>query len=483
MTSPRSRAASAPADSLRELLLRWLVLPLVAVLAVGGFAAYTMSVRIASEAYDSALLDPALAIAERLRLAGDHVELDLPTGLFEALRVDTVDRMYFAVRHGDLLMGGTADLKAPAQPPRPGEPVLYDTTVHGTPVRAAAIAVASPAGETFVLVAETLKKREALSRQALLASTLPEVLVALFAVLVVWFGVRRGLAPLELLRAEIGARSHRDLRPVDESHAPAEVRPLVGELNDLLARLRTTLDAQGRFIADAAHQLRTPLAALQAQLEAARRETGRTEREAALERLDAATRRTARLASQLLALARVEPSGESVIEEPVDYAAVAGAHVDEWLQRADARQIDLGFDLSPARVRGHPALLGELATNLVENALAYTAAGGAVTVRTGEDARAAFFEVEDDGPGIPPAERARVFERFYRMQGSAPGGSGLGLAIVREIAQRHGAVVDIDAGAGDRGTRVRARFPVDATQPSAASRHGTTDASRHVSPL
>ena len=347
MTARRSGAASAPADSLRELLLRWLVVPLVAVLAVGGFAAYTMSVRIASEAYDSALLDPALAIAERLRLAGDHVELDLPTGLFEALRVDTVDRMYFAVRHGDLLMGGDRGSCLRRRSGRtPGAPVLYDTTVRGTPVRAAAIAVGSPVGETLVLVAETLKKREALARQALLASTLPEVLVALFAVLVVWFGVRRGLAPLELLRAEIGARSHRDLRPVDESHAPAEVRPLVNELNDLLARLRTTLDAQGRFIADAAHQLRTPLAALQAQLEAARRETGRAEREAALERLDAATRRTARLASQLLVLARVEPSGEAVVAEPTDFAAIAGAHVDEWLQRADARRIDLGFDLA-----------------------------------------------------------------------------------------------------------------------------------------
>jgi two-component system sensor histidine kinase TctE len=394
-----------------------------------------------------------------------------------------MDRMYFAVRHGTILISGTADLPAPPQPPRPGAPVLYDTAVRGTPVRAAAIAVASPAGETMIVVAETLKKREAMARQALLASTLPEVLVALFAVLVVWFGVRRGLAPLELLRAEIGARSHRDLRPVDESHAPAEVRPLVGELNDLLARLRATLDAQGRFIADAAHQLRTPLAALQAQLEAARRETGRAEREAALERLDAATRRTARLASQLLTLARVEPSGETMAEESTDLAAVAGTHVDEWLQRADARRIDLGFDLAPAHVRGHPALLGELATNLIENALAYTAANGTVTVRTGEGAGTAFLEVEDDGPGIPPAERARVFERFYRIQGSPPGGSGLGLAIVREIAQRHGAVVDIDGGAGGRGTRVRARFPIDANAPSAAPRQDAARTSHPVSPL
>jgi two-component system sensor histidine kinase TctE len=179
----------------------------------------------------------------------------------------------------------------------------------------------------------------------------------------------------------------------------------------------------------------------------------------------------------------VEPSGESIAEEPVDFAAVAGAHVDEWLQRADARRIDLGFELASARVHGHPALLGELATNLIENALAYTPAGGTVTVRTGEDAKCAFFEVEDDGPGIPPAERPRVFERFYRIQGSPPGGSGLGLAIVREIAQRHAAVVDIDTGAGGRGTVVRTRFPVDAALHAAAAPQSPSRMSRRVSPL
>jgi two-component system sensor histidine kinase TctE len=468
------------ADSLRRLLLRFLVAPLVAVLTVGGFAAYTLSVRIASEAYDSALLDPALALSERLRFAGDHLELDLPAGLAEALRVDTQDRMYFAIHYRDALIGGTAELQPPPQRPQPGAPVFYDTAIGGEPVRAAAMAVQTPAGEAQVRVAETLKKRRALVRQALIASTVPEALVALCALAVVWFGVRRGLAPLEQLRAEIGARSHRDLRAVPESHAPAEVRPLVAELNDLLARLRTALDAQSRFIADAAHQLRTPLAALQAQVEAARRETGGRERDAALARLEVATRRTARLASQLLVLARVDPAGDAPLaSEALDLATVCGARVDEWLQRADARGIDLGFELGPARVHGDAGLLGELATNLVENALAYTPTGGTVTVRTADRGHEAVLEVEDDGPGIAPAERSRVFERFYRVPGSPAGGSGLGLAIVREIAQRHGASASIVEGPQARGTLVRVRFVLDA----AASPVAAADPSRAVSPL
>jgi two-component system sensor histidine kinase TctE len=469
------------ADSLRRLLLRFLVAPLVAVLVTGGFAAYTLTVRIASEAYDSALLDPALALAERLRLAGDRVELDLPAGVLEALRVDTQDRMYFAVHYRDALIGGTAELARPPRAPEPGAPVFYDSAVRGEGVRAAAMAVRTPAGDAQVLVAETLRKRHALMRNALIASTLPELAVALCALGVVWFGVRRGLAPLETLRAEIGARSHRDLRAVSEAHAPAEVRPLVAELNELLARLRTALDAQSRFIADAAHQLRTPLAALQAQVEAARRETGAAEREAALARLDAATRRTARLASQLLALARVDPSGDAPLaDERVDLQHVVGTHIDDWLQRADAAAIDLGFELEHAPTRGDAGLLGELATNLVENALAYSPRGATVTVRTAVRGGDALLEVEDNGPGIPAAERDRVFERFHRLPGARAGGSGLGLAIVREIAQRHGATVTLADGASSRGTLVQVRFD---SAPDAPAAPPAQQLPRVVSPL
>jgi two-component system sensor histidine kinase TctE len=467
-------------DSLRRLLLRWLLAPLLGVLTLSALVAYVLSVRMATEAYDHALLDPALALAERLRLADERVELDLPAGLVDALRVDSHDRLHFAVRHRDALIGGSRELPAPPVPPQPAAPVFFDARMHGEPVRVVAIAVTTPAGEAIVQVAETLVKRRAMVRQAIIASTVPELLFAFFTVAVVGFGVRRGLAPLEKLRGEIASRSHRDLRAVDESHAPAEVRPLVVELNDLLARLGTARDAQGRFIADAAHQLRTPLAALQAQVEAARRETGAAERDAALARLDEATRRTARLASQLLTLARVEPSGGAATPmERVDLAAVVGARIDEWLPRADLRGIDLGFELAAAPVDGDAALIGELATNLVENALAYTQNGGAVTVRTARSGTVCSLEVEDDGPGIPPPERERVFERFYRVKGSPSGGSGLGLAIVREIAQRHAAAVEIRDGAGARGVCVQVRFPAPSVMPTVGvTPHPTPPVSR-----
>jgi two-component system sensor histidine kinase TctE len=315
-----------------------------------------------------------------------------------------------------------------------------------------------------VLVAETRVKRDRLVRQALLSHTAPEVAFLAVALGVVWFGVARGLAPLEKLRAELAARSHRDLRPVPELQAPEEVRPLVRELNNLFARLAGSIEAQQRFVADAAHQLRTPLAALQAQVEAARRQQVPAELASTLDRLVAATRRTAHLARQLLTLAAVEPAAERPFSpEPVDLSQLLQESVAEWVRRADAERIDLGFELGTAPVSGEPLLLRELAGNLVENALSYAPVGSDVTLRTGRCGDIAFLEVEDNGPGIPESERERVFERFHRVKGTPGEGSGLGLAIVREIAHRHGAAVSIGVPPLGRGTSVRIELPARVT--------------------
>jgi two-component system sensor histidine kinase TctE len=446
--------------SIRRLLLLWLLVPLAGVLVASAVAAYRNAVAIGSEAYDRALLDPALAIAERLRVNADAIELAMPAGALDVLRVDAVDRVYFSVRAHERVLAGSSELGPPAFPPEIGSPAFYDAQVRGAAVRVAAIAVPVGAEIVTVQVAETRGKRDRVVRQALLSHAVPDAIFLTVALGVVWFGVARGLAPLDKLRAELAARSHRDLRPVPEGQAPEEVRPLVRELNNLLARLSGSIEAQQRFVADAAHQLRTPLAALQAQVEAARRGPVPPDLAPMFDQLLAATRRTAHLARQLLTLAAVDPAAERAFAPvELDLAAVLHEGVAEWVARADAKRIDLGFELEPARVDGEALLVRELAANLIDNALNYTPAGGEVTVRTGARDGQPFLEIEDDGPGIPEAEREPVFERFLRIKGTPGEGSGLGLAIVREIADRHGATAAIDVPAAGRGTIVRVIFP------------------------
>jgi two-component system sensor histidine kinase TctE len=446
--------------SIRRLLLAWLVAPVAIVLVASEVASYGTALTIASEAYDRALLDPALALAQRLSAAEGPVALDLPAVAVEMLRVDATDRVYFAVSARGELLGGQAELPPPPTLPAPGAPVFYDGTIQAEPVRVAAILVPFAEGPVLVQVAETLVKRRRLVRQLLLTNGALEALFFVVALAVVWIGVTRGLAPLEALRAELAARSPRDLRAVAEARAPAEVRPLVQELNRMLGRLAGSIEAQQRFVADAAHQLRTPLAALQAQVEAARREGLPPELAPTVDRVAAATRRAAHLTRQLLTLAAIAPPAERPFAaEPADLAQVAQTGVTDWLARADGKHLDLGFELEAAPVEGEPQLLGELAANLLENALNYTPPGGEVTVRTGRRDGRSFLEVEDSGPGIPEGEREQVFERFHRVRGTPGEGTGLGLAIVREIAHRHRASVDIRTPPSGAGTVVAVSFP------------------------
>ena len=446
--------------SVRSRLLVWLLGLLAVLLGASAVAAYRTALGIATDAYDRSLLDPALAIAQQLKISDAGIALDMPNEALEALRVDTSDRLFFSVIERGRVVLGPDVLPPPPTEPAAGTPVFYDTVYRGEPVRVAALAVASPGGPVLVQAAETLVKRNRLVQHVLVAYV--ALWLAIFAVTLfaVWIGVSRGLAPLEKLRAEIAMRSHRDLRAVAESQAPEEVRPLVRELNELLRRLSVSMELQQQFVADAAHQLRTPLAALQAQVEAARGDPLPPALARTVEQLHAATSRAAHLARQLLTLASVDPSAERPYSpQPVDLADLLQHDVSDWVARADTRRIDLGFELARAPVRGEPELIVEAAANLLDNALKYAREGGVVTLRTGRRDSAAYLEVEDDGPGIPEPERAQVFERFHRVKGTPGPGAGLGLAIVREIANRHGAHIGLGAGAGGGGTRVTVSFP------------------------
>jgi len=439
--------------SLRAHLLRRLLPPIAALLAVGAVVAYYPSIEPATQAYDQALVDIGLAVGSHVRVGQSEYRFDLPTAVEQVLRTDRFDSIYYRViSPAGMEIAGDADL-----PPPPGDTMAHDTVYNGKKVRV--VSVQAPCGRSActVLVGETMVKREKLTRDLLLQSLFPDFLIAIATLVIVWFGVKRGLEPLARLSDEIKARSAGDLRPIDAAGAPEETRPLVGALNGLLDEVSAASRKQQRFLADAAHQLRTPLAGLQAHTELALAQAMPEACRAQLEQVHKATIRTARLANQLLALARAEPGARSVTSQ-VDLKSVAGGEADAWVRQALARDIDLGFELEPAPVDGDTFLLREALGNLVHNALEYAPRGGRVTVRSGQRNGHAFLEVEDDGPGIAPPEREHVLERFYRVAGTPGTGSGLGLAIVREIAASHGAGVSItDATSG--GCRVGITFP------------------------
>jgi two-component system sensor histidine kinase TctE len=265
------------------------------------------------------------------------------------------------------------------------------------------------------------------------------------------------------LRRELLARTPSDLRPLTEASSPIEIAPVIIAFNLLLGHLRDANTMQKRFLTNAAHQLRTPLAGLQMHLELLFRRELPTDVRTELERMHGATLRATRLATQLLALANAESAPQRGRERRViDLLTVASATARYWAPRAFELKIDLGFSLEHALILGDSLLLAELVDNLIDNALRYTPAGGRVTVATGCDRDRPHLSVEDTGPGIAPAERNKVFERFYRITGTPGEGSGLGLAIVREVAEGHGATVDIDACNEHGGTRVRVTFPRNA---------------------
>jgi two-component system sensor histidine kinase TctE len=453
-------------SSLRQRLTYWLLGPLLLLVAAGTFVSYRIALNAANKAYDAALLDPVLAIASHLHLSGKELELDLPSIAIEALRIDTEDRVYYAILGpgGEQLIAGTARLPAPPDLLRPGEHTFFDARLEGERVRVAARAVPVGSGETAIVeVAETLIKRDKLVLELLVASAVPQLLIAFAAVALLWLSIGQGLRPLDRLRDEIAARSSKDLRPVSERDKPREVGPLIGALNQLLSRLNAAIASQQRFIANAAHQLRTPLAGLKTHAELARREPSTSELRSLLDMIAGETQRTSHLVNQLLTLARAEP-GEASSGQPINLHEIVGRDVRDWVQRALAKNIDLGFELEDAWTLGEPLLLRELAANLLDNALAYTQAGGAVTLRTAVRNGETVLEVEDNGPGIAEAEREKVFERFYRVAATGGEGCGLGLSIVSEIAGRHNGRIELAQPPGGQGTLIRVVFPRLATQ-------------------
>jgi len=351
-------------------------------------------------------------------------------------------------------------------PPTTYEPEFHSEENQGITWRIVRQRVRSVAGEITVVLADGSDPRQQWARSIVFKVLLPNLVLIIAAAFAVNWAVHRALKPLLELKDAVERRSPRDLSDIDVQASPEEVRPLVQSLNRLFALVNAQAEGQRRFVADAAHQLRTPLAGLQAQVEAwaqaanaVASQPSVTLRAEQVNKLRNATRRTSQLANQLLALSRAD--ARAMHPQPmqrVDLKELCEITLQTHLDAATAKHMDLGLDARPAMVMGHDWLLRELLTNLVDNAVKYTPQGGTVTIRCGERDGVAFVEVEDDGPGIPPGERAGVLERFYRVQGTQGEGNGLGLAIADEIARAHHSHLELHGGSGGRGLKVTLSF-------------------------
>ncbi|MBI2769260.1 MAG: sensor histidine kinase N-terminal domain-containing protein [Burkholderiales bacterium] len=462
-------------------ILDWMLTPLLLLWPVSLALTWLVAQSIAGKPFDRALEYNVQALAQLVAVQNQRITFNLPQPAREILRADDSDLIYYQVvgARGEVL-SGEKDFPAPHEEEKPlvGEVQLRDEEMRGLDVRVAYtwVRVELPGSQpVLVQVAETREKRSVLATEIIKGVMLPQFVILPLAVLLVWLALVRGIKPLSQLEERIRARKPDDLSPLDDKAVPLEVAPLVSSVNDLLTRLKDSIATQKRFLADAAHQLKTPLAGLRMQADLAQREGFNAEElKLSLKQIGRSSIRATHTVNQLLALARAESSGQAIALQPCDLAQLTMDAMQDSVPRTMARHIDLGYDGAQpgshgVMLQGNPTLLKEMIRNLVDNAINYTPSTaeqpGVITVRVLADpfGRVLVLQVEDSGPGIPAAERELVFQPFYRALGTNVDGSGLGLPIVLEIARQHNAEVSLeDAHAGQvpPGTRVNVRFVI-----------------------
>ncbi|WP_377155789.1 sensor histidine kinase [Roseateles sp. UC29_93] len=501
--------------SLKRQLLLWLLLPQVVLWLAGAVFSYRLAGRYANEAVDATLLQATRSLARQVKPMGNGLLIDFPRAAQDVLEADPSDKLLYTVSSppGKFILGNRNLPSPPAVPASAplGQAQFYDGEIDAqesrtaSPVRVAALYLQfgeNPKAQQTMLVqvARSSANRELLARRLLIDTMLPLSILIVLMSMIVWAGVGAGLAPIARLRRLVEGRKPNDLRPIELDAAPQELRSLAQAINDLLEAVRHNVQGQRRFISDAAHQLRTPLAGLKSQSELALAEAPPGPLTVRLARVHESATRSAHLVNQLLALARTEP--ESLTRQtPVrfDLGRLAREVTAELVPRALQQNVDLGYDgpdsdpdcasasqleepltvpgLSreeqaqkegreqgqedrPVEVTGIPLLLREALVNLVDNALRYAGRGARVTVQVHGDADRAELVVTDNGPGIPEDLREQVFERFFRATHEG-NGCGLGLAIVKEIVERHGGRIVLST-ARPRGLRVSMSLPLAA---------------------
>ncbi|MDA5340478.1 sensor histidine kinase [Stenotrophomonas maltophilia] len=451
--------------SLRGLLLRRLWLPLLVLLLCSAVGSFALARFYAGQVYDRWLLDSAMSLSELVKVQDGRASIEITPAVSRMFTWDTADEV-----HGEVVdaEGGRLYGDLPEALPRPAvaagrddDAVYYDARLRGQPVRMVEVVVsAGPGHDIRLRVAETLRKRHRLERKLLLTSIPFQAAILALAAWLAWSGTGAAARHANQVARRLASPRPDPLAPLEPAQeAPRELWPAVEAYNALLQRLDAMQAAQRRFVSNAAHQLRTPLAAMQVELESSLRQQDPQAQQLALSGTLAGLARLQHLVNQLLMLSRSEdPHGSVLPLQPLDLAALARAVVERYADRALAADVDLGYDGPDdgVQVQGDPQLLREALGNLLDNALRYGAAPGVITLGVRQETDGVQVWVDDDGAGIAEAERARVTERFYRAS-SEGDGCGLGLAIVAEIAQRHGAMLKIET-APLGGARVGVRF-------------------------
>jgi two-component system, OmpR family, sensor histidine kinase TctE len=441
-----------------EILLR-LSIPLIFFISVESVLSYFVTLHHVDVAYDRWLLDSARSLTQEIKVREGKVFVELPPAALEIFKWDESDKTYFKIISSEKgMIAGDKFVPEPFDAETDWtRTVFFDDEMYGEPVRVVSMLIAPEhsSEKVFVHVAETLNKRRNMMVDILLADLVPQMVLVLLAGIYLIVGVKRGLQPLHVLADEIAQRSSRDLRPIPEQHVFLEVRALTDTINDLLERLGSAIVTQQRFIANAAHQLRTPLAGLKLQVERAQREQDLSAMKPALMQIRGCADRMSHLTTQLLILARSEPIDGEYELRSIDLCKLAKETCMDWAPKALQRDMELSFEgLQRALyVRGDEVLLRELLANLLDNAICYGHAQGNIIVKV-DSYPSPCLSVEDDGSGIPEIEMDRVFERFYRIPGSPGDGCGLGLAIVKEIADLHKARLELSRVSATGGTRI-----------------------------
>ena len=443
-------------------ILDWMLTPLLLLWPLSLVLTWLVAQGIAGKPYDRNLEYNAVALARLVTFNQQKAQFTLPLPARELLRANDLDTVYYQVlgTRGEYL-SGEKDLPAPPLDEKmaPGEVRIRDIEFRDADLKVAYTWVSLeglPNQRALVQVAETMEKRSVLATEIVKGVMLPQFVILPLAVLLVWLALVQATKPLHKLEERIRARKPDDLSPLEQEGVPLEVEPLVDSVNDLLQRLKESIATQKRFLADAAHQLKTPLAGLRMQADLAQRENASAQDlKQSLRQIGRSSVRATHTVNQLLALARAETSGAVLSHQPCDLVAITMEVVRDSVPHAMEKGIDLGYEgvqegEEGTVVDGNATLLQEMIQNLVDNAIKYTPSckekQGVVTVRILVDpiSKVPVLQVEDSGPGIAAAERELIFQPFYRVLGSDTDGSGLGLPIVQEIARQHGAEIRVE---------------------------------------
>jgi two-component system sensor histidine kinase TctE len=445
-------------SSISRQLIFWLAVPLMLLALCGALVHYFNSIAPGVIESDRRLKAAANALMAHVVIKDDRVTLDASAEGKPLLPAS--DSIMYALRDGQgRFLAGDAQLPI-VQMNSTNAQLFAMAQINHRSLRTLTTRFDTRIGIINITVADIRSATEPAARLGFMSTLLWDFVQLDVTLVLVWVGIQLGLRPVKKLRDEIADRSPLDLRPIVESSVPREIAPVVVTLNRLFAMLRTAAQSQQQFIANTAHQLRTPITGMQAQLDLLAAEPAAQPIKHRLLTLQEGIRQLAHSANQLLTLARADPAANIAAKnQTVDLQAIAGEVAAKFFDRALQVNIDLGVEATPVSIRADPSLLDDLMSNLVDNALKYTPAGGQVTLSVSAPNHKALIVVEDSGPGIPEAERQRVRQRFYRLPNSPGHGSGLGLAIVDEIATLYGASLAISAGEDGKGARIAVQFP------------------------